>query len=378
MMAGSKQNFFVDHYDWMVALVGILLLVGVGVLFASTLDDTPEDALAKCKQELKANKPAYAGVAPANLALLDKALTTMSSPSLLELPDEKKGNFLASEGRVFCKSPECHRPIPTGSKVCPFCKFQQPSDKPVDVVRHGNDADKDGMPDAWETKYGLNPNDPDDAKKDSDGDTFTNLEEFIAKTDPTNPDDHPDFLDDLKIKGDLRKEMLPFWFKMANPIRNGYRMTFAVPGDGKYRNITTALEGEEIVFQLAKPKFVKGRMMDDKVKSGWRVVKYNKIEKSIVKSGAEQATRVDVSTVDLERVSDKRKISARVGVQSVAVEEQIDLQWNRIEGKSFCVTNGSEFSLGEGKAERKYKVKKLAKGSVTIIDLKTKAEKILR
>jgi len=47
------------------------------------------------------------------------------------------------------------------------------------------DSDHDGMPDEWEKKYGLDPNDPSDAAKDLDGDGYTNLEEYLNGTDPT-------------------------------------------------------------------------------------------------------------------------------------------------------------------------------------------------
>lgn len=47
------------------------------------------------------------------------------------------------------------------------------------------DSDHDGMPDAWEKKYGLNPNDASDAALDKDGDGYTNLEEYLNGTDPT-------------------------------------------------------------------------------------------------------------------------------------------------------------------------------------------------
>jgi len=380
-MVSSKQNFFAEHYDWLVAGAGLLLLAGAAALYVTSLGSSPDDARAECERELKAYVPAHTGVAPANIKLLNKSLDGISNPSLLKVPGEKEGCFLASEGRVFCQNPDmtnrCHRPIPAKSEKCPFCGYAQPSMKPVDVTRVGGDADNDGLPDAWENKYGFNPNDPADAQQDPDGDTFTNLEEFEAKTDPKDPQSHPNFLDSLAIASDLRKETLPFWFKMANPIRDGYRLTFEVLGK-KYRNVATALVGDEIVFQLARPRFEKGRMLDDKVKSGWRVVKYNKKEERVLRKGSEQKTMVDVSTVDLERVSDKRKLSVRVGVKSVAVEEQIDLQWSRGGGKKLTVTTGSEFEL----ADRKYRVKKILKGAkgceVTITDLKDDSEKILQ
>ena len=41
------------------------------------------------------------------------------------------------------------------------------------------DSDRDGMPDAWETSRGLDPNTPDDADDDDD-DGYTNIEEYLS------------------------------------------------------------------------------------------------------------------------------------------------------------------------------------------------------
>lgn len=41
------------------------------------------------------------------------------------------------------------------------------------------DSDVDGISDAWETRWGLDPFDPADAPRDADGDGWTNLEEFL-------------------------------------------------------------------------------------------------------------------------------------------------------------------------------------------------------
>lgn len=62
------------------------------------------------------------------------------------------------------------------------------------------DTDKDGMPDAWEKKNGLNPNDPSDAIKDCNGDGYTNIEKYIngintkKKVDWSNPKNNYDTL----------------------------------------------------------------------------------------------------------------------------------------------------------------------------------------
>jgi len=54
------------------------------------------------------------------------------------------------------------------------------------------DSDNDGMPDAWEIKYKLNPNDPKDAVLDCNGDGYTNIEKYINGIDPKKKVDWKD------------------------------------------------------------------------------------------------------------------------------------------------------------------------------------------
>jgi hypothetical protein len=59
------------------------------------------------------------------------------------------------------------------------------------------DSDRDGMPDSWEKKFSLKWNDPSDGAKDADDDGYTNVEEWLNGTDPTqfvdyrNPENNP-------------------------------------------------------------------------------------------------------------------------------------------------------------------------------------------
>lgn len=46
------------------------------------------------------------------------------------------------------------------------------------------DRDRDGMPDRWESRFGLDPEDSSDHSGDLDGDGYTNLEEYLNGTDP--------------------------------------------------------------------------------------------------------------------------------------------------------------------------------------------------
>jgi len=52
---------------------------------------------------------------------------------------------------------------------------------------YSKDSDNDGMPDAWETQYGLNPNDASDVTSDTDNDGVSALDQFLAGTIPSGP-----------------------------------------------------------------------------------------------------------------------------------------------------------------------------------------------
>jgi hypothetical protein len=63
------------------------------------------------------------------------------------------------------------------------------------------DIDGDGMPNDWEEKHGLNPEDPRDALLDPDFDKLINLDEYKYGTDPNNPDtDNDGYKDGEEVK----------------------------------------------------------------------------------------------------------------------------------------------------------------------------------
>ncbi len=67
------------------------------------------------------------------------------------------------------------------------------------------DTDSDGMPDKWEKKHGLNPNDASDANGDINGDGYTNIEKYINGIDPTKKVDWSDDTNNVDTLKGLKK-----------------------------------------------------------------------------------------------------------------------------------------------------------------------------
>lgn len=358
-----KENFLKAHWDWLVAFAGIAALIVSVVLLLPALSDSPEAAAQRREEWLAATKPAHDEVEPVALDVLNLAQRLAKSPPALNSIDPKDGSFLASEKRALCRPGDsaakgCGRPIPVGAENCPFCSVAQKIQKKATA-----DTDEDGLPNDWESKFGLNPNDPSDADKDSDGDGFTNAEEFAAKTLPNDKSSHPDYLDYLAVQGGLKQIFLPFWFKSAMPIPGGFRYSFHnLRSRSAYDKTYSPKNGEEIG------------------KTGWVAGEYKKLSKEELISGSKTKAKrvIDISTVEISRKKDGRKLTIRVNDRRVAVATEATLAWDRFGGKTFTVKEGDEIDLNGDK----YRVVSLAaKGkngcTVKLEDLSGKKQKTL-
>ena len=85
--------------------------------------------------------------------------------------------------------------IARGSHSVP--NFPSEAEAQVDLIVDWLDTDGDGMPDAWEERYGLDPNTP-DGELDADGEQLDNLDEYLNSTDPTVQDTDGDSLTDFE------------------------------------------------------------------------------------------------------------------------------------------------------------------------------------
>lgn len=368
-MAASRQNFFQAHWDWLLAFVGVASLAAAGTFLAMSLGVAPDDAAGACETRLGAVVPSHEGVAPVDLDILQKAYRITKAPPALKEVDGKKANFLASERRVFCqngdetaKTKSCGKPIPADLEVCPRCGAKQR------VVKVEVDSDNDGLPNDWEKKYALNPNDSADAELDPDNDGFTNIEEFKAGTNPSDPKSHPDYLDSLAISGELNQTVLPFWLKSYSQIKNGFRFYFQMLDKN----------GDDVKGYNATLNAVAGGQVG---KTGYFVGEFKKLSELRAIAGSKTGAKrpVDVSTLELVRKADGKKVVIAISVRRNPVETQVPMSYSR--GKHSwdkTVSEGAEIDLN-GEKYRIVKLKPLEKGcEVTVENLKTKKQKVIR
>jgi len=354
----GSGNFLAAHYDWLALGVGLLALAGAVAFYLMALGEDPDEAAAQTAAEVANMKPSETGVKGLDMGRMRQAVRLTRNPLQMAEISEKAESFLASERRIRCK--KCGAVLAGNVKVCPakdkdgkVCGEVQEEEKKIVL-----DADGDGMTDEWEKRYGLNPNDPADAAADKDGDGFTNLEEFEAKTDPTNKSDHPDYLDSLTIQLPLKETSLPFVFTRATKIPSGWRCEFfdAKQKDdyGRLGRTLAVVVGEEIG---GSGFFFKGFEQKE--------------TKVAIKGGEGLKKSVDVSEATVERKRDG-KVLKLVIVESkkakpMAVDVQATLVYTRGASRTLEVVPGSEIDLN-GTKYRIVEVKAVGKGAKVTLE----------
>ena len=368
----ESGSFLASHYDRVCAAVGVLALAAAAVfLFFVYQGSDPETAVADAVESVERMRPTETGVSAVDMLPYERSVRLMENPPTVNEVKAGSANFLASERRVVCRNESCHKAIPGDVKafpVCPFCGEKQEAQKPVVL-----DSDGDGMPDEWERKFGLDPNDPADADGDLDNDGFTNLEEFLAGTDPKDSASHPDYLDSLKVSLPLKSTYLPFVFTKATKIPSGWRCEFYFPGlkddYGRSGRAVTAVIGEEIGHGTKSP-------------SGYVLKSFEQKEEKQSRKGMQGLkVSVDVSEVTVERKADKKVVTLvrasdkRTKPQSVDV--QASLVYERGGVRTIDVVQGSEIDLN-GEKYRVEEIRAVGNGAkVTLRSLRTDATRTL-
>lgn len=236
-------NVLKTQYDKLIAalvtvvLLGALVVVAVGIGRFGGIRKT-------FWRELAGKKPAHP-----QAALVDVGVYESAKQRLVEPPQigEWTNALTVPETRVWCL--ECRYPISIRANTCPFCGVAVADEN---FVAKDRDTDLDGMYDGWEKEHNLDPRNPDDAARDSDGDGFSNLEEFKTdpSTDPFDPTKYPPLPQKLQV---IDIEAVPFklLFKSKITLPDG-SFKFAINTRDERRTYFVKLKDEVEGFKVVK------------------------------------------------------------------------------------------------------------------------------
>lgn len=320
----NPNNPLARHYDKVIA-VAALAFLSLSLVYLTNAGTTRKKNEAAYIDQLGRLRPASGDMQAIGLADYENAARAVRAPVQLDRADALQVGFLAPERRVSCVAADCRKPIPYAAEACPFCGGKQPIPPESDP---GLDSDSDGIPDKIENKWGMNPNDAADAKGDLDGDGFTNLEEYLAGTDPRDPQAHPALVSLLRVK-ELRGKPMPLIFSGVNKMP-----------DGKL----------QLVFNQKTPQARTYWVREGAAigESGWAAagkveVKFEERDDPAMPGGKR---RVDVSTAEVKRLSDNKTVTLRIGEtgKHTDIEAVLALPLDNTE---YTVLEGGEFKLRE-------------------------------
>jgi len=188
----------------------------------------------------------------------------------------------------------------------------------------GDDIKIGPAPLSWFIQNHLDPSDPDILTLDSDGDGFTNLEEFTAGTDPRDPKSHPSYADLLRVQ------------KVDSA---SFRMTFASRNAG-----ATAADD---LYQVNTPDGKKSSYMVKIGDSfeGFKVIAYR--QKEGEKKIGTMTVTGDISELELKKEATGESVILLIrdekDVPSISASFIVLL--SNFYKKPFTVAKGEEFSI---------------------------------
>ena len=272
MARKQNANFLKLHYDKILVVASLLLLVGslVALVSGTSAANAERNAFRRDMERMKPVNPRADRISDFTYAAAGEML---ENPYVMPTG----GTFLVAAERVSCV--QCRRPIRIDADDCPYCKAEQPTGEVADDW----DSDSDGIPDSVESALGLNPRDPLDAEGDMDADGFTNLEEFLAKTDPRDAKVHPPKFDFLRVAG-IEVKKFPFVLKSHTETGKNVRFQF---------NIT---RGGSQSFMVRK-----GETLG---KTGYVLADYETKEEEVLVKGLTKPRKMKLATVTLKKDKD--------------------------------------------------------------------------
>lgn len=222
--------------------------------------------------------------------------------------------------------------------------------EPVDLEKSADIHS--AIPNQWWIDYRIDPGFGDSPQRDEDQDGFTNLEEFQAKTDPTDNRSHPNLVHKLVF---LKHDSIE-WYVRPNgyPTVEDPKMNFTYKDTKKHETKTDA----------AAPIAINGTFFSEGVaKDRFKYLGFENKRERDERLDAE----VDITIIRIEDLKPNKKgtiyeLPANFRTNEVRKFSKFDrtavlsLQALGLNGKEFKVEELTDFALPEGSENKRYRM----------------------
>lgn len=216
------------------------------------------------------------------------------------------------------------------------------------------------IPNQWWLKHGVSPNFADSPRRDADGDGFSNLEEFEAGTNPSDPDSHPE----LALKLAYVKEEAKGWFLEYGLDMNGKWMPKFEDLETKEKNrveLTAPLSPGDTFFE--KEPF-KGRFKFLRIEERTEMNERLNYEQTL-KYGIFEDLRPNKlgTTYEIPNTLPRAERPRYYQYDRTAV---LELQALGMEGREFKVEENTRFALPPDSENKDYLLKSVSPDAIEV------------
>jgi len=335
MSLKSVSSWIKSYYDKIIALIVILLLIG-SLFYLAVQIGMMRTMKSKFDKEIRDFKPKHSKADKLETKVFTEAMDSIEHPLVLTSDQWTNAMVFTPEKRVWCLG--CRKPMPADAESCPFCHTVPVYGKETKIKTDQIDTDGDGIPDQWEVKYKLDPNDSTDANLDMDKDGFSNIEEFMAGTDPSDPKSHPPILIKLRL---IRIDQDPFKLRFKGitkmpdgssvfqlNLRGNFGTGFAQLGD----TIAEVKRSVKVYKAVTNSTTSVSKVVTNEMVDGFKLVKYEpKTQEQEVRGIGK--VMVDVSELTLQR-----------GDKKIVLIKDKDVQWDEFTAQLLFTADNTTYT----------------------------------
>ncbi len=339
------MEFLKKHYEKLILLVLLLAFIISMVYVFSIINQTRE--IKESDLNIPTRQADYEPADPADVQFDLKTQLAATQlhwePSTVRNPKNAEHFSDLVVAFPMSRCPHCSKIIPrvymADDSKCPFALCGKelrtpPKRKPQPTyVITGSDSDGDGISNQDESRFGLNPNDPLDARQDKDRDGFSNVYECRMDTSPINAKSHPPLWYRLKLI-DLRTIKIPYKL-MAITTNNSNKKTEWMI------QINSTDKGEKTSFCF----------LDDTLRIGEKQYVIKDVDlrqKTVSPDNGGTPQILDESIIKLELKGGDEKIEMQTG-RDVYSPDRKAIMLDTMDGREYIYDVGQAFTMGNNR-----------------------------